>query len=91
MPMKIHFSTPMRSLLIGLLTYVSVNHLCIAHEVDDLKVHAKQGDIIAMFKLGALYYDGKNVPLDPKQIVTYYTRTANKGDAVQSRNHLLRR
>ena len=57
MPMKMNFKYFIKRLSTYIVVFVSLTQVCVAHEVDDLKVLAKQGDLIAMFKLGALYYN----------------------------------
>lgn len=52
----------------------------VALKWDELKAQAKQGGLLELLQVGAFYYEGKNVPSDPTQILAYYTNLANTGD-----------
>lgn len=46
-----------------------------------MKLRAEQGDVIAQFGLGAMYYHGTGVPQDYKQAFYWYEKAANQGNS----------
>ena len=43
---------------------------------------AEQGDAVAQFKLGVMYYGGEGVPQDYEEALRWYKLAAEQGDAV---------
>ena len=48
--------------------------------IDDLKVLAEQGFSYAQNNLANIYYHGKDVKIDYKKAVEWYTKAAEQGD-----------
>lgn len=47
---------------------------------------ANQGDAVAQFNLGMMYYNGEGVHQDYAKAVEWYTKSANQGDAKAQNN-----
>lgn len=52
-----------------------------ASDVPQVIQAAEQGDASAQYNLGGMYYDGKGVPQDYKQAITWFRKAAEQGDA----------
>ena len=50
-------------------------------QFDDAMARAKAGDASAQTNLGLMYIDGKGVPQDYQQAVTWFTKAAEQGHA----------
>ena len=50
-------------------------------ELDELRALAEQGDAVAQFLLGAMYYRGRGVPQDYAEAVRWYRLAADQGAA----------
>ena len=52
-----------------------------ASDVPQVIQAAEQGDASAQYNLGGMYYDGKGVPQDYKQAITWFRKAAEQGHA----------
>ena len=52
-----------------------------AEELSRLRTKAEQGDTVSQFKLGNIYYNGKNVPINYTEALQWYKKAALQGHA----------
>jgi TPR repeat protein len=51
-----------------------------------IKPLAEEGDVLAQYNLGLLYYQGEGVPQDLAEAARWYRRAADRGDALSQYN-----
>ena len=61
-------------LLMGSISYSGLS------QFQKIEKKAKQGDSLAQYDLGVMYFEGKDVPKDEKKAVYWITKSANQGD-----------
>jgi len=52
-----------------------------ASDLEETRVLAEQGDALAQYDLGAMYYNGFGVPKDDAEVARWYRLAAEQGDA----------